>query len=265
MIDYHLHTSRCCHAIGTLEEYLAEAMEKGLKEIGFADHFPLGLLDYTPRAPVTMNPGELEEYIDEVEALKSSTTAIKIKLGIEVDYLPGTEEKLEQLLKQYPFDFVIGSIHFMHDWDFTHPVYADTYKDRNIAELYRYYFDLVSKLCKSGLFDIIGHLDVIKKFGYRPENDLKSLWCEIAEVMKKSGICFELNTAGRDAPVGDFYPDRGLLEICRKKNIPVTLGSDAHSPDQVGRYFPEAVSLLQSVGYSELTVFNQRATAVMDV
>ncbi|MBW6464529.1 MAG: histidinol-phosphatase, partial [Firmicutes bacterium] len=84
-------------------------------------------------------------------------------------------------------------------------------------------------------------------------------------VMKKSGICFELNTAGRDAPVGDFYPDRGLLEICRKKNIPVTLGSDAHSPDQVGRYFPEAVSLLQSVGYSELTVFNQRATAVMDV
>ncbi|MBW6464388.1 MAG: histidinol-phosphatase HisJ family protein, partial [Firmicutes bacterium] len=127
MIDYHLHTSRCCHAIGTLEEYLAEAMEKGLKEIGFADHFPLGLLDYTPRAPVTMNPGELEEYIDEVEALKSSTTAIKIKLGIEVDYLPGTEEKLEQLLKQYPFDFVIGSIHFMHDWDFTHPVYADTY------------------------------------------------------------------------------------------------------------------------------------------
>ncbi len=263
MIDYHIHTSRCCHAVGTLEQYLAEAENKNLKEAGFADHFPLGLLDYIPRTQVTMNPEELEQYIEQVEALKSNFPAVRVKLGIEVDYLPGTEKKLEHLLKQYPFDFVIGSIHFMQNWDFTHPVYANTYKERNIGELYRSYFDLVKNLCESGLFDIIGHLDVIKKFGYRPENDLEPLWCEIAEIMKRNGICFELNTAGRDAPVGDFYPDRGLLKICHQKNVPVTLGSDAHSPDQVGRYFPEALELLKSVGYQKLAAFNRRTISAV--
>jgi len=258
MIDYHLHTSRCCHAEGTMEEYLAEASRSGLVEVGFADHFPLGLLNYNPRVQVTMHPYELEQYIEQVENLKKSFPALKIKLGIEVDYLPGTEVMLEGLLKKYPFDYTIGSIHFMGDWDFTHPFYADTYRERDIDELYRVYFELVAGMCRSGLFDIIGHIDVIKKFGYRPAADLDSLFTETANILKSTDTCFELNTAGKDAPVGDFYPDRRLLEICREKGVPVTLGSDAHSPGQVGRYFPEALDLLKTVGYEELAVFCKR-------
>ncbi len=258
MIDYHLHTSRCCHAEGTMEEYLAEALKAGLVEVGFADHFPLGLLNYEPRVQVTMHSSELEEYIEQVERLKNSFPGLKIKLGIEVDYLPGTEEMLEGLLKKYPFDYAIGSIHFMGDWDFTHPVYADTYRERDIDELYKVYFELVAGICRSGLFDIIGHIDVIKKFGYRPAADLDSLWIKTADILKSTDTCFELNTAGKDAPVGDFYPDRRLLEICKGKGVPVTLGSDAHSPGQVGRYFTEAIDLLRAVGYKELAVFCRR-------
>ncbi len=258
MIDYHLHTSRCCHATGTMEEYLGEAVKKGLKEVGFADHFPLGLLDFTPRAKVTMEPAELDEYVQDVEDLKKSFSGLQVKLGIEVDYIPGTEEKLELLLKQYPFDYVTGSIHFMDDWDFTHPVYADTYKNRNIDELYRHYYKLVREVCLSGLFDIIGHIDVIKKFGYRPEDGLQSLWDETADLLKTTNTAIELNTAGRDAPVGDFYPDFPFLERCFRSGVPVTLGSDAHSPGQVGRYFPEALDLLKKAGYREIAVFRQR-------
>ncbi|MGM0688240.1 MAG: histidinol-phosphatase HisJ family protein [Bacillota bacterium] len=258
MVDYHLHTSRCCHAVGTMDEYLAEAELKKIREIGFADHFPLGLLDYNPRVQVTMNPGELDEYILQVENLKKLSNRVKIKLGIEIDYLPGTEDKLGKLLKEYSFDFVIGSIHFMDDWDFTHPVYADTYKDRDLNRLYETYFDLVWNLCHSGLIDIIGHIDVIKKFGYRPSVDLEPLWEQTARILKQTDTCMELNTAGRDAPVGEFYPEKLLIEKCFKEGVSVTLGSDAHGPQQVGRYFEEALQTLKEAGYRELTVFEKR-------
>lgn len=263
MIDYHLHTPRCCHAQGTPQEYLAEAERKGLAEIGFSDHFPLGLLGYTPRNQVTMEPEELDLYIRDINDVKKNSADVKIKLGIEIDYIPGTEDKVRALLDKYNFDYVIGSIHFLEDWDFTHPVYADTYKERNIDDIYRKYFDLLGKLCRSNLFDLVGHIDVVKKFGYRPEHGLEKHWQEIVQILKETGTCFELNTAGRDAPVGDFYPDRRLLELACAAGVPVTLGSDAHSPDQVGRFFPEATSLLRSVGYRELAVFENRVQSAV--
>ncbi|MFO7951197.1 MAG: histidinol-phosphatase HisJ family protein [Bacillota bacterium] len=258
MIDYHLHTARCCHATGSLLDYLAEAERKGIDEVGFADHFPLDLLGFQPRNQVTMDSCELAEYIAEIEELKITASNLTLKLGIEIDYLPGTEEKLEKLLEKYSFDFVIGSIHFMDRWDFTHPDYANDYRNHDLEKLYRQYFNLVWSACKSGLFDIIGHIDVIKKFGYRPEGDLDYLRSETARLLKNTGICFELNTAGRDAPVGEFYPDRRLIEICFAEGVPVTMGSDAHAPEQVGRYYPEAISELKEAGYREVAVFKKR-------
>lgn len=258
MVDYHLHTSRCCHATGTMEEYLVAAEQSGLQEIGFADHYPLGLLGYKPRSQVTMHPEELPDYIMQVEELRAASKTVRVKLGVEVDYLPGTEQKTRKLLQAQKFDYVIGSIHFLEDWDFTHPIYADHYKEKDLSELYGRYFTLVWDLCYSRLFDIIGHIDVIKKFGYRPPESLEPYWVKTAQVLRETGTCLELNTAGRDAPVGDFYPDRRLLEICHAEGVWVTIGSDAHSPEQVGRYMPEALDLLRSVGYSEVTAFDQR-------
>jgi len=124
--------------------------------------------------------------------------------------------------------------------------------------LYRRYFQLVEQACVSGLFDIIGHVDVIKKFGFRPLEDLEPYWVETARMLRETGTCIELNTAGRDAPVEEFYPDRRLLEICCTEGVSVTLGSDAHSPRQVGRYFAEAVAMLKEAGFRELTSFSRR-------
>ncbi|MDW7738684.1 MAG: histidinol-phosphatase HisJ family protein [Bacillota bacterium] len=258
MIDYHLHTSRCCHASGTLVEYLETARKINLKEIGFADHFPLDLLEYTPRAQVTMKGDELAEYMSQVNSLKNSPDGVIIKLGIEIDYIPEKESKIAEVIGQYQFDYIIGSIHFMDGWDFTHPRYADDYAARDIAGLYRTYFELVWAACGSRLFDIIGHLDVIKKFGYRPDEDLEPYWVKTAQILKETDTCLELNTAGRDVPVGEFYPDRRMLEICSAEGVPLTVGSDAHSPEQVGRYFDQAEDLLREVGYKELAVFEKR-------
>lgn len=258
MLDYHIHTALCRHAEGVLDEYLAEAERKGLTEIGFADHFPLGLLDYKPRTQVTMDPEELAGYLDAVRKLGASSGKVIVKLGVEVDYLPCKEEMLREQLARYPFDYIIGSVHFMDGWDFTHPVYVEDYKTKDMGQLYRRYFELVQQACVSGLFDIIGHVDVIKKFGYRPLEKLEPLWIETARMLRETGTCIELNTAGRDAPVEEFYPDRRLLELCLAEGVSVTLGSDAHSPQQVGRYFAAAAAMLKEAGCRELVLFSRR-------
>ncbi len=265
MVDYHVHTALCRHAEGTLEEYLAEAERQGLKEIGFADHYPLGLLNYTPRSQVTMDPHELEGYIAAVRRLGESSKKVKVKLGIEVDYLPEREELLREQLSSYPFDYVIGSVHFMDGWDFTHPVHAETYHHHDIDQLYRRYFKLVQQACASGLFDFIGHIDVIKKFGFRPQESLEPYWVETARLLAETGTGIELNTAGRDAPVEEFYPDRHFLEICLAAGVQVTLGSDAHAPHQVGRYFPEALAMLREAGCRQITTFTGRRRSTMNL
>lgn len=261
MIDYHLHTSRCCHAGGTMEEYLREAEKKKLVEIGFADHFPLGLLGFNPANQVSMHPEELHDYIGDVNRIKNLSNNIVVSLGIEIDYLPAKVEKLAAALENYHFDYIIGSIHFIEDWDFTHPAQAGRYRDLDIDKLYQRYFSLVEDACRCGLFDVIGHIDVVKKFGYRPEKALEKTWEETARVLLETGTAIELNTSGRDAPVGEYYPHRRFLEICSAVGVPVTLGSDAHDPSQVGRYFPAALALLKNCGYRELTIFRERKKA----
>ncbi|HHX87059.1 MAG TPA: histidinol-phosphatase HisJ family protein [Firmicutes bacterium] len=266
MIDYHIHTSLCGHASGTLSQYLVLAREKGLQEIGFADHFPLGLLGYAPRNKVTMEPEELAGYMAEVRQLNGRFPEVTVRLGVEVDFLPGKSSIIAKQLAGYSFDYVIGSVHFIEGWDFTHPDRAGEYEDKDLRELYDRYFNLVWEACRSGLFDIIGHVDVIKKFGYAlPEPEMEAYWVETARVLKQTGTCLELNTAGRDAPVKQFYPGYRGLEICFQEGVPITLGSDAHAPQQVGRYFTEALELLRRAGYQKLTGFSRRRQLFIDL
>lgn len=257
MLDYHIHTYRCCHATGTMAEYLAEAERKGLSEIGFADHFPLEMLGCTPENQVSMRADELEEYLSDVQTIRDSA-AIPVKLGIEVDYLPGCEAVTGRLLAAYPFDYVIGSIHFLNNWDFTHPDQVERYKTASIDELYEEYFTVVGQLAKSGLFDIVGHLDVVKKFAFFPQRSWAGLMRETCATLAANDICVELNTSGWRAPVKEAYPSAAFLKICREMGIPVTLGSDAHCPQDVGRDLNRAVSILRDLGFTEAAVFSGR-------
>ncbi len=259
MIDYHLHTKRCHHATGEVEEYLAYAQERGLLEIGFADHFPLELLNYTPKNEVTMAGEELEEYIEEISSLSKETSHITVRLGAEMDYLPGQEALTRRLISSYPFDYVIGSIHFLDDWDFTHPAQAKNFETGCINSIYRKYFKQLKKMVATRLFDIIGHADVVKKFDYHlEEKEWKIMLPEIIATIKQADICVEVNTSGWRAPVAEQYPSRSFLEACFQNNIPVTLGSDAHLPEDVGKGLEEATVLLRDIGYRRVALFSQR-------
>jgi len=258
-VDYHLHTKMCGHATGEIEEYLATAQRRGLVEIGFSDHLPLYFLPPGRTIPgYAMLESDIPAYVSAVRRLQENKQ-VRVKLGVEADYVPGHESKLEKLLNAYPFDYVTGSVHFIDGWSFDRREEVDKYSEWDLWELYEKYFTLVQRAALSGLFDIMAHPDLIKKFNFSPSRSLMPLYDDTARAFKRAGVCVEVNTAGLRYPVREIYPSLDFLKVAFRYGLPVTLGSDAHLPDQVGAGFAEAIALIKEAGYREITLFNQRA------
>lgn len=259
LVDYHVHTARCGHASGELKDYLQKAREAGLGEIGFADHLPMYFLPVEERDPgIAMAEEKLPDYVQEVMALKAEAEKMGgtvVRLGIEADYVPGHEEKLRQLLRSYPFDYVIGSVHFLDGWGFDNLHYLDGYERWDIDELYEYYFQRLMEAAGSGFFHIMAHPDLIKKFNFRPRRDMKELYRRVAKVFREAGVCAEVNTAGLRVPAKEIYPAYEFLVAFCEVGVPVTLGSDAHRPEDVGYAFEQALRLIKEAGYREIVTF----------
>ncbi|MGE5618379.1 MAG: histidinol-phosphatase HisJ family protein [Sphingomonadaceae bacterium] len=259
LADYHVHTSRCGHAEGTMEEYVEQALALGLAEIGFSDHLHLYWIPQEERDPgLAMAEEELPRYVESVLRLRERYPQIPIRLGLEADYIPGKEETLRRILTPYPWDYVYGSIHFIGEWGFDDPRYMERYNRWDVDELYRHYFGLVKDAAATGLFDIMGHLDVVKKFGHRPAGDATELYREVASALKAAGVAIEVSTAGLRKPVGEIYPAPALLAECARQGIPAGLGSDSHRPAEVGIHFDRALEALRAAGYRETVRFEAR-------
>lgn len=251
--DYHVHTERCGHARGAAWEYVTAAREKGLEGIGISDHLPL-LHTTTPDPVLAMSRDELPEYVDEVIELKERYPGY-VLLGIEADFNPDIAGETADLLAAYPFDYAIGSIHYLEGWGFDDPRYADEFDSRDVNAVYREYLELVGRAADSGLFDVMGHLDLVKKFGHRATNDLAPEWERLAQRLADAGVAVEINTAGLRKPVGEMYPAAEVLELLAGAGVPLVFGSDAHSPEDVGRDFPNALELARRCGYREYVTF----------
>lgn len=249
--DYHIHSS-FSDGRSAPEDYIAPALEIGLSEIGFSEHLTL----FKEVQEWNMNPLNLASYITHIENLRNSTENIIIKTGLEVDYFKGKEEDIRSFLQALPLDYVIGSVHYMGEK--TVDEGPEFYEGKNIDKLFESYFDSVSSAAASGIFDIIGHCDLIRIYGYKPTKNVEILYRKLARILKSNDIVFELNTNGRNRPLADFYPDRKYLHIFREEKVAVCVNSDAHMPARVGQYFDEAYELLRYVGFSEMAVFNRR-------
>jgi histidinol-phosphatase (PHP family) len=225
-----------------LEQYLAVAVSRSIEEIGLSDH---------------------DEYCQGIDFEMAAVVAgrfssLKVRNGMEFDFMPGREQKIASLAGRLPFDYLIGSVHEIGDWMFDHPDYQAVYSQWDVNELYGTYFGLIEELARSGLFDIVGHFDLIKVFGYRPAGHVLPLAVHALGAIKDAGLTVEVNTRGAYKPCAEIYPDTELLQQCYDLSIPVTLGSDAHEVEEIGRDLAEARQLLYRIGYRRLATFSRR-------
>lgn len=247
LVDYHVHVvahGEYTYSTEWIKNYLSQAQTMGVGQIGFCEH---------------------DWYIDEIDfsavrrAHQQDFTSMRVRIGLEVDYKPGRENEIASLLAKKSFDYVIGSIHHIGDWMFDHPDHKHEFQEKNIDVVYDEYFKLVGQAIRSGLFDIIGHLDLVKIWGHRPlQRPVTSFLDPILKEMHAEGVVVEVNSAGLRKPVGEIYPSRDLLEQLFNANIPITFGSDAHHPDDVGAGLREGMKLAREAGYRTVVGFNRR-------
>lgn len=266
LIDYHTHHERCGHASGQLEQYVQSAIAAGLQQIGLSDHMPLIHVDpatYWPEMAMAME--ELPRYVEECFYLKDKyRDQIDVRVGLEGDYIEGYEADIERIVQAYPWDYVIGSVHFLGEWDITDYRQVAGWEGRDVYEVYAQYYDAVQKAARTGFYDFIGHFDVIKRFSERPEGDVESLENAALDVIKEQGLAIELNASGLRTPAKEMFPSRRILTYCHEQGIPITLGSDAHQPERVGQYLEEARSLLRDIGLTQIATFDKRQRMMVD-
>jgi histidinol-phosphatase (PHP family) len=260
LVDYHVHTARCGHATGAMERYVEHAIAAGLTELGFSDHLYMYWLPPARRDPkLGMAEWEHDFYIEDVERCRQRYASdISIRLATEADFIPGHEAELDRILRRYDWDYVIGSVHFVDEWGFDDARYMSRFDAWDTDALYARYFDLVGASAETGLFDTIGHADLVKKFGHRPAGDQSEAYRLLAERFAEAGVCVEVNTAGLRKPVGEMYPHPDLLRACCLAGVQTTLGSDAHAPQEVAADLVSARALMQQVGYQSFVKYAAR-------
>ena len=252
MTDYHTHTPLCLHAEGTPSQYVASALEKGLSEYGIADHAPM------PNEPFDqwrMKQSDLPAYFDWIdEACECAKgTPLTIRSGLECDWIPGIEPWIEHLHSLRNWDYLIGSVHYLDDnWAFDDPQSLAFWEKTNVEEAWSRYWNHYADMAKSGLFTIMGHADLIGKFGYTPKGDLTRFYEPVISAIAESGAALEINTAGWHKPCAHQYPEEGFLKLALQANIPVVINSDAHAPGELARDFAKARKLAQEIGFREV-------------
>jgi histidinol-phosphatase (PHP family) len=265
MIDLHVHTSRCGHADGSLSSYAEAARDAGVSILGFSDHLPLP--DGFPTG-YAMSWRELPQYVDEV--LKIARRCQRrggpdVLLGIEADWLPGHDLLIAGALRAHPFDYAMGSVHFLDGWAFDDPDQQEEYARWTTDALWARYFEDLAAAAASGLFDVMAHPDLVKKFGRRPDTDVGPMYEEIAAVLAECGVAIEVNTAGLRKPCAEIYPAKGLLEACHRRGVRATIGSDAHRPADVGSQLEAARVALRDAGYLSVLIWRGRVAEEVSI
>ena len=249
MIDLHNHTPLCNHATGTPEEFIQEAIKKDIKIYGFADHAPMEF-DYEYR----MGFDDMQNYEEKIKNLKEKYKDIKILVGYEVDFTPFVDQRV---LKR-DVDYLIGSVHFLDNWGFDNPEFIKEWDKRDVDDVYKEYFAKIEEMANSKLFNIVGHLDLVKVFGFKPKKNIKDIAKNAIKAIKNSNMVVEINTSGLRKPVKETYPSDELIDMILNEGIDITTSSDAHSPEQVGYKINETIDNIKKLGVTELAYFEKK-------
>ena len=245
------------------ERYREVATERGIEELGVAEH----VYRFVQALEVWAHPwfrhwahDDIDEYCTFVREHTD------LRLGVEVDFVPGREDRTSNLLDGRDWDYVVGSVHFLRDnavdlhddpdWEA-----FDVWRGGDPEKVWTRYFETLGEAARSGLFDILAHPDLVKLWGRHvplPDGDPRRFYERAIDAIAESDVAIEVSTAGLRKPVGEFYPAAPFLEMCLEAGRPVALSSDAHVPDHLGYEYERAVEWLSDLGVGELAVFERR-------
>ena len=281
MLDYHLHlwphgTPASQPTLDELAAYCETATAAGVGEIALTEHLfrfvqadaaLAGFWDDDPdqalRASLTRYwrehaHADLDVYVDAV--LEAKDAGLPVRLGLEVDHYAGRMDKVAAVLDGYPFDVLLGSVHWVGAWGFDQlgdaAVDAE-WERRPIESVWDTYTDALEELAASGVCDVLAHPDLAKVSGRRPT--VPDEWYDrMAEAAASSGMAAELSSAGWRKPVAEAYPAPALLSRFRKAGVPATTASDSHGLGDVASRSSDLRALLADAGYETLTAFRGR-------
>ena len=252
MIDYHLHVIAHGDRPMTVEnilKYCEVAKSRGIRQMGITEH---------------------DRYIEDIDLAafqeaREKSQDVELRLGIEIDFVPGQEERMDRDATALPYDYVIGSVHRVVGEEVDHPDHQEIYERMETGELYARYYENVRAAALSGRFEVLGHPDLIKIFRHFPEGDITSLLEETADAIAESGIVVDVNAAGLRKPIGEVYPSKDFLTMLHRRGVPIILSSDAHAPDQVAMGYETSVKMVRDVGYREVVTFENHERGTLPI
>jgi histidinol-phosphatase (PHP family) len=280
MFDYHVHPDYSIDAEGCVEEHCKAALQKGISEIAFTTH--LDTDTSTEDCYVMVNGKGMDtlsgEWLEDYEASvrvagdKYEEFGLKVLLGVEVDYIPGVEGILPEQFYDTEFDIVLGSAHLVDHIAISAGNRAsEAFKRYSMEELGDRYYSLIIEAINTGLFDIMSHLDLYRRFGQVYYGDgIRDVWMpylrDLAWAMMRHKVGFEINTSPLRRGQGEPMPAESIIRALREEGIKtVTVGSDAHAPTDVGAGVETALHLLQKIGFRSITRFEHRRPVDYDI
>ncbi len=272
LTDYHVHLRQDDISASAEDHFTPEnialysdaAQRAGIEELGFAEH----MYRFTEALTIWDHPFWQEWALDDLDRYCEVVAASPARLGIEADYVPGREDRTANMLEGRPFDFVIGSIHFIGDRSLDTEEFTIWDERSDPDEIWRRYFETLASAARSGLFDVLAHPDLIKVWGRAgrlPSRDPRHFYEPAVEAIAESGVSVEVSTAGIRKAVGEIYPSDAFMEMCVDAGATFALSSDAHEPAQLGFEYPAAIEFLSRHGVSEIVVFDGRARSLEPV
>jgi histidinol-phosphatase (PHP family) len=245
LIDYHLHVIAHDDRPMTVENilsYCEVAKSRGVRQMGITEH---------------------DRYLDKIDVAafqdaREGSLKVALRLGIEIDFVPGQEDRMDADSTALPYDYVIGSVHRVDGDEVDRATDQSVYERYETYELYAAYYRNVREAALSGRFEVIGHPDLIKIFRRYPDRDISPLLEETADAVAESGVVVDVNAAGLRKPVGEIYPSQKFLEMFHRRGVPIILSSDAHASEEVAAGYDRSLRLVHDVGYREVATFENR-------
>lgn len=258
--DLHTHHERCGHADGTIEHYILSAIDQGLQAIGISDHSPyFGKKEDHASPGIAMAKSEFPNYIQEVLELKKKYEGkIDVLLGVESDFFPEHADLYRKEYAKYPFDYIIGSVHIVEGVSIFNKNRWNKLDEAGKIRVKDTYHDLIEASARSGMFDILGHIDAMKgyypEFSAIPSHNLE----QVIRVLGECDMTIEINTSGNTKTCGGWYPSDHILELALHSGVKVTMGSDAHVPSRVADEFELVTKRLKEIGFKSWVYFKER-------